>query len=123
MNDEQIQRLGDLERRHKDAVAAGDREAIEQILEEGRNMVVEAGGVDMASLQGVADLMESAVNVALLVLVLTAHELGVQHVPVQVLVALQSAPKTAVRAFWGEATRLDGMIKVDVPDDISSLEV
>ena len=114
-NDE---KLNWLDSEYEKAKAAGDSERMLEVVEVGKQWVRDEGGVKMAELQGIADLLETAINMTLKQIIDVADQSGVPFIPVDLLRDIMGGPKPVIRAFWAQT---EDVVRVDVPDDLSGL--
>jgi hypothetical protein len=116
-NDE---KLAWLDSEYAKAQEAGDHERMLEVVNTGKQWVIDEGGVRMAELQGIADLLETAINMTLKQIIDVATQAGAPFIPIDLLRDIMDGPKPVIRAFWAQT---EDVVRVDVPDDLSGLEV
>ena len=115
-NDE---KLAWLDAEYAKAQEAGDSERMLEVVNTGKQWVIDEGGVRMAELQGIADLLETAINMTLKQIIDVADQAGVPFIPIDLMRDIMDGPKPVIRAFWAQT---EDVVRVDVPDDLSGLE-
>jgi hypothetical protein len=116
----QDEKVAWLEAEYSKAQAAGDQERMLEVVNTGKQWVIDDGGVRMAELQGIADLLETAINTTLKQIIDVATEAGAPFIPIDLLRDIMDGPKPVIRAFWAQTEEI---VRVTVPDDLSGLEV
>jgi hypothetical protein len=109
----------------EEAEASGDPEKLAAAVKEVEQSIVAGGGVPSFALEGLAEMMQKAIQVAFAEVIATAQAMGATHVPITFLAEVAQAPSTVVKYMWSEASKVDGMIDFggEIPDDLSGLEL